>query len=620
MSSPKSKMKKSSFFAKLGVKGKSKEEALDPEAQKDVTGEAPVVDDLDPSTEITGKDVDENKGVTEQPDVAPTAKRKHTFLSTKKFNVSLGRITKPHIEEVHQTEDEAASKDANIDNEDAAVGSSKDWSVEIKIGKVAKVADEDSGKEDSSERNKEENENAEAEEVKSSNPSEQPSDSPTNEGDTDPPVVDTNDKAKTKKKDNDQNDLLELKTKFTKMFRRKQKSTKPLEKHCEEEASEGYDTVKSLAVNDGLVNEGETARAETNDGEEKVAENMRTQDLNIVKDNGNIDLPTLDANDSNMPPSDEISAKTRPTTSPTSKEEADGSRDGVPGDAVIVDKDIKETSDAKPSSSDATKSSSLKSKFKKIFKSNASSSKVTSRSTAMINETSEVKGCDITESKSDLPSSDVTDAPTSSNKKIFLSDGEETPSSKDGDSKNDDKAESDPPSNSEQADDSTEQLCKDNNPEVISSNVVVDVEAIVQDKSNVKNEEATLPCGRNVANAGKTIDVPQAEDGNNASKDLNVLNSFGEAEGNRTDKKRGTKNDDESEDDESIRDGQKYDKHSRCGFGDGIHDALMHAGQFMYETCGDPDFGTAKKMLGIMEIGENAMCHCLGTSPPEKDA
>ena len=396
MSSPKSKTKKSSFFAKLGVKGKSKEEVLDPEAQKDVAKEAPVVDAMDPSTEKGGEDVEVNEGVTEQPDVAPTAKRKHSILSTKKFNVSLGRITKPHVKEVHQTEDGAALNDAGVENEDAAVGSSKDWSVEIKISNVAKVADEEeSGEENSSEGNTEENQDAEAAAVESSNPSEQPSDAPKNEGHNNPLVVDMNNKAKTKNKADDQIDLSELKTKFTNIFRRKQKSTKPAKTQCEEEESEAYDTVKSVSLDDGGAYEGEAAQTESNDGEEKVAENKGTEDANIEKDDENIDTPAFDANYSTPPPSDEISAKTVTKTSPASNEEADGSRDGEPGDTVIPDEDIKETSDAKPSTNTATKSSSLKSKLKKIFKSNASSAKVTSNATAITAETSEVKGCDI---------------------------------------------------------------------------------------------------------------------------------------------------------------------------------------------------------------------------------
>ncbi|KAL3786532.1 hypothetical protein ACHAWO_003720 [Cyclotella atomus] len=54
--------------------------------------------------------------------------------------------------------------------------------------------------------------------------------------------------------------------------------------------------------------------------------------------------------------------------------------------------------------------------------------------------------------------------------------------------------------------------------------------------------------------------------------------------------------------------------HSRCGFGDDIHEALMQAGEYMYETCGDPDFGTAKKMLGMMESAESVICWKTGAN------
>ena len=61
----------------------------------------------------------------------------------------------------------------------------------------------------------------------------------------------------------------------------------------------------------------------------------------------------------------------------------------------------------------------------------------------------------------------------------------------------------------------------------------------------------------------------------------------------------------------SLQDERSSAEQSRCGLGDHIHDVLMHAGQVVYETCGDPDYGTACKMLCVMEAAENA---CGGSS------
>ena len=68
---------------------------------------------------------------------------------------------------------------------------------------------------------------------------------------------------------------------------------------------------------------------------------------------------------------------------------------------------------------------------------------------------------------------------------------------------------------------------------------------------------------------------------------------------------------DEATEEASLQDGRSSPEKSRCGLGDHIHDALMHAGQVVYETCGDPDYGTACKMLCVMEAAENA---CGGNS------
>ncbi|KAL3801492.1 hypothetical protein HJC23_000930 [Cyclotella cryptica] len=656
MSSPKPKTKKTFLFAKLGAKANAKDEALKPDAQLDATKEAPVADALDLSIENETEDGKLNKGEAEQLDVAPPAKSKHSFLP-KKFHVSLGPKTKPNVEEQNENEYDAALNDASVDNEDEVVGSSKDWSVEINMGKTAKIADkEDSKDEPSLDRHEVENQVTEA--VASSNPSEQPSDPPTNEGGINPTLVDTSDKSK-EKRDDDDIDLMELKTKFMKMFRRKQKPVESAKIECKEEVPEGCDAVKSMSIEDAAG--GEAPSLVTNDGTEDKNGDEGTSDPNIQEDDEIVDPAASDANFSKKASSGENSSKTATIASPTSKEELDGSREGQPGDAVKLDDEIKEANDAEPCSNDVTKSSSFKSKFKQIFKSNASSAKVTSGAIATAKAVDDVKECNINVSKSDLASRHVNDTPIARNdmltndnqvsvsaasgskleanvardaeskrgkglkskimKKLFRPDGEEAACSKEGETKNGDGAALEsPPSKAEERGDSPKQLDKNSNLEIIPSNMLLEADAI-KDESIVETEETNIPRDNDTANDQKNTDVPQAKDDATESKGLNVLKVPTEdgPQDKQTDGKGGTNNDHES-DDESAKDDRQYEKQSRCGFGDGIHDALMHAGQLMYDTCGDPDFGTAKKMLGIMEIGENAMCHCLGTSPPDKDA
>lgn len=115
------------------------------------------------------------------------------------------------------------------------------------------------------------------------------------------------------------------------------------------------------------------------------------------------------------------------------------------------------------------------------------------------------------------------------------------------------------------------------------------------------------PVSESLAN-GEQVSEPQAKsegDEDSVTRD--------ETQGG-TEVMRGMSTDDRDDDSCDDRDA----KHSRCGFGDDLHNALMSAGEYMYEACGDPDFGTAKKMLGLMESTEGAICGTRGGKADEK--
>jgi hypothetical protein len=114
--------------------------------------------------------------------------------------------------------------------------------------------------------------------------------------------------------------------------------------------------------------------------------------------------------------------------------------------------------------------------------------------------------------------------------------------------------------------------------------------------------------------SSKVADAPQATEAISEDKA-----AFPDVE-NREDKtKAGDReetNENQSDDDISMDDERKNAKQSRCGFADDLHNVLISAGEYVYDTCGDPDFGSAKRMLKMMETTEVALCGCMGKSSP----
>jgi hypothetical protein len=326
---------------------------------------------------------------------------------------------------------------------------------------------------------------------------------------------------------------------------------------------------------------------------------------------------------------------------------------GESEEAVNVDGESKETTGDKPSTDDAPKSTALRSKFTKLFSKNEVASEEAVASKEVSDESEEaVKVDDEVKEIADDQNMQEAPKPTGMRSKFTKLFSKNDVSSAYA-TKNEDGAEEAEGSNGNEVAKSTDannaataskdvQSGNESDPNIAEDTEekaeqkkgkgfkskfmkklgiagaigAVGIASVKANKDEV-SDEASLgvivhsdkPVSEAPINeADASANSPQAKEGKEPSSLDQVLGDAGAT------RRLSTDNDDVSDEDERAE-----VERSRCGLSDSLHDALMNAGEYMYETCGDPDFGTAKKMLGMMESAETAMCSCLGTSDEKKN-
>jgi hypothetical protein len=660
-------LKKMTFLPKKGSNAKSMDDALVVEStEKDVASPTPikpVPDESDPSLSKEAPVVE--KASDEKQNDIPPSSPKRDFLP-KKFNFSPGRKSEKETDDADLYNvacERGANSGGDVDD---------DMSVEVSMAAAEKGVDVD-----------------EEEDGANETPDSAPVDKPEA-----PAKMSALEKLKSGK-DDDDIDLAELaseiKGKFKNMFR-KDKSAKsaPMpqpEMDQETETAKPVDEKATSRENTELSNSADTEGASDSKAKKEgtasaakkatfiskffksddkseatapiVPEEEVTGERAVASKEGEKPEETTDDKPStdDAPKSTALRSKFTKlfSKSEVASDEVVAPKEGSgeSEEAVNVDGESKETTGDKPSTDDAPKSTALRSKFTKLFSKNEVASEEAVASKEVSDESEEaVKVDDEVKEIADDQNMQEAPKPTGMRSKFTKLFSKNDVSSAYA-TKNEDGAEEAEGSNGNEVAKSTDannaataskdvQSGNESDPNIAEDTEekaeqkkgkgfkskfmkklgiagaigAVGIAAVKANKDEV-SDEASLgvivhsdkPVSEAPINeADASANSPQAKEGKEPSSLDQVLGDAGAT------RRLSTDNDDVSDEDERAE-----VERSRCGLSDSLHDALMNAGEYMYETCGDPDFGTAKKMLGMMESAETAMCSCLGTSDEKKN-